>query len=374
MNLRRFRRPAIVATASVAVLSLGLGGTAAAKAYIDGSDIKNGSVSGKDIKDNSLMGKDIKNGSVHMKELADSVAKAIRAGLISEADVRALLTGKVSSGSLATKLQGYVTKKQLDDLVKDFLTGADIENFLTEAEINNKLSDYLKSADFGTAFDAAFASEFGDPNWGVNLRNTQGAASATLRQGPYTDNFDNFGAEPSQPPLGSGSLQLQSSGLSSKVDFGNEQDFTGDSLASFDDALSFETYTTKENRARGGAYHLPVIRIEVDPDTEAAGGYSSLVFVPSKDVAAGKWTKIDATDAADGRWFATSDGKVLTDTCAEAGKCTWAEMKNLFDGAGIQSVSIGTNGTGAKDFLGVVDAFRIGNTVYDFEARGVFGG
>lgn len=35
-------------------------------------------------------------------------------------------------------------------------------------------------------------------------------------------------------------------------------------------------------------------------------------------------------------------------------------------------MSIGTNGTGAADWLGSVDALRVGDTVYDFEARGVF--
>jgi hypothetical protein len=60
----RHTRVVTIAILSVAVLFVGLAGTATAAKLLTGKDIKNGSITGKDIKNGTVASKDIKNGTI----------------------------------------------------------------------------------------------------------------------------------------------------------------------------------------------------------------------------------------------------------------------------------------------------------------------
>ena len=97
-----------------------------------------------------------------------------------------------------------------------------------------------------------------------------------------------------------------------------------------------------------------------------------MVFVPNEEPTAGRWSNYDQ---GDGLWFLTGNNAGqpgAVSGCTQSSPCNFSTLIGQLGAATIHSVSIGTNGTGGPDFLGAVDAFRIGNTIYDFEARGVF--
>lgn len=273
MNKRSFRRPAVVATAAVALLALGMGGTAVADGLIKGNDIAKDAIKSRHLADGAVKSQHI-NGSA----------------------INSIQDGVLASG-----------------------------------------------------------------NWGEMLRQTLGSASAELREGPHTANF---GSDVS-PPMGTGSLQIDTADGASKVDFGNEVDFVGKNLVdTLDGRIGFSVYTTGENAGRS-ATNLPAIRIEVDPNRVDGENYSSLVFVPDVAGVNGGWKKYDAT--TDGTWFATFGG---APGCTQASPCDFDTLIAALPDATIHSVAVGKGRD--TQFHGAVDALRIGGTVFDFEARGVF--
>lgn len=316
MKLRTARRPVVIAAASITVLALGLTGTAAAKALITSTDIKDGTIQSVDVKNNSLTGADIKTGSLEGGDLRD--------GTIGSSQLR---TGAVGSGQIAN--------------------GAVRFGDLADSAVNQ-------------IQDGVFVGE----NWGVVDRNTIGAAFAWLRQGPTTKTF----ARNEKPPIGTGSLALQVLDSASKVDFGNEVDFVDKPFVStLNDKIGFSVFTS-ENPTK-----LPAIRIEVDPNlSNGATNFTTAVFVPSRAAVAGKWTSYDATNSADGSWFLTGDtptGAGTLSGCNKTTPCSFTTLKGLLDDATIISVAVGKGRDDA--FLGAVDALKIGSKVYDFESRGV---
>lgn len=74
----RHTRVITIAILSVAVLFVGLAGTATAAKLLTGKDIKNGSITGKDVKNGSITGKDIKKASLPASSLADSAKTTVR--------------------------------------------------------------------------------------------------------------------------------------------------------------------------------------------------------------------------------------------------------------------------------------------------------
>lgn len=311
----RSARTALYTTAGVGVLVLALGGTSVAKDLIGSSDIKDNSIRSKDVRDGTLTAKDLKSNSVGRDEIQ---------------------AGAVGSSELAPNSVG-------SSAIIDGSVGV---NDLSDAAANRIQSD-------------VFVGE----NWGQILRNTREMGVATLRSGPY------FGSV--EPPLGHGSLQLLTGNDTSQVMFGNEVDFVGDNLVSTLGAnVGFSVFTTGENNARG-AHNLPNIKFEIDPNVSGvSSNYGTLNFVPTKDAADNAWTSFDAND---GYWYLTgnagkADGGGIN--CNQTTTCTFAQIKDRLGSATVLSAGVG-KGTD-KAFQGAVDALRIGGTVYDFEARGVF--
>jgi hypothetical protein len=253
------------------------------------------------------------------------------------------------------------------DVVNNSLSGADIaNNTITYADIANDSVRGTEIADgavelkdlSASAISALQANQVVVSNWGNILRNTIGAGSAALRNGPTTADF---GVDVA-PPMGTGSLELQTADGNSKADFGDEVDYAGKLVRALG-SPSFYVYAGGD----GGqtTTNLPNIQIELNP-AKNGKTYTSLVFTPTTAVATNTWTKLDASD---GYWYFTGSFGSSTN-CDQNHTCTLAEAKaELGDGATLYSVGVGKGRD--SEFHGAVDALTIGNTVYDFEARGV---
>lgn len=212
---------------------------------------------------------------------------------------------------------------------------------------------------------------YNGPNWGLIDRNTIAAGMAELRAGPV------FGTGAAQkPPLGVGSVGLQTPSGNDKVAFGNQVDFAGDPVSGLD-RISYSYFVTGEDLASDPG-NLPNISIEIDPSV-ADRNYTSMNYNPpdAPPIAQG-WIDDDAA-ANDGDesgwWF--SNGLVAAATgCSQASFCSLEEAKQALvannDGgpaASISSIAV----TKGRDFEfeGAVDALQINDTIYDFEPFGV---
>lgn len=71
MKLRSARRPAVIATAALAALALGMTGSAVADALITSSDIKDETIKSADIKNGTVKATDLARGSVEGSEVLD---------------------------------------------------------------------------------------------------------------------------------------------------------------------------------------------------------------------------------------------------------------------------------------------------------------
>jgi hypothetical protein len=204
-------------------------------------------------------------------------------------------------------------------------------------------------------------------------RNTEGSAVATLAGGPI------FGtAANAKPPLGDGSLHIETASNQEKVSFGNQVDFAGDPVSGLSQ-VGYSYTQTGEDYDRYAA-NLPSVSLEINP---SVGGkdYTSMVYVPPAPGAKAEqaWFTTDAdADPGTGNsgWYFTN-GTVATATgCTQANFCSLAEAKTALaannDGgpaAAIGSIAVSKG----KDYQyqGSVDALRINDTVYDFEPFGV---
>ncbi|QFR02822.1 hypothetical protein F9278_26285 [Streptomyces phaeolivaceus] len=217
-------------------------------------------------------------------------------------------------------------------------------------------------------------------HWGVITRNTIGSPVAELRNGPF-GSFDAPSAA-QRPPYGRGSLGIavadKSTTLatpSEKVDFGNEIDFYGKSVAGLQE-VGFHVFQTGENVGYGGGQpNMPNIRFEIDPNLAAPNdgiNYSTLVWVPPASPVTNRWSPyLDA--ATSGYWYLTNAAAATATGCTQAAQCTFAAVKTaLQDGGAPATLYSAAVGKG-RDFMwiGAIDGFRVNETIYDFERWGV---
>jgi hypothetical protein len=274
---------------------------------------------------------------------------------------RPVAVGIAAAAVLAVGVTGTAAAHNLitgSDVLNNSLSGADIaNNTITYADIANnsvrgtEIADgAVELKDLSPAAVAALeANQVVVSNWGNILRNTIGASSATLRNGP------------GNAPAGSGSLELQTANGDSKVDFGNEVDFAGKAV----NALGSPSFYVYAGGDSGSTTNLPNIQIELNP-AKAGKTYTSLVFNPTKSVDVNTWTKLDASD---GYWYFTGSFGATTN-CDQNHTCTLAEAEaELGSDAALYSVAIGKGRD--SEFHGAVDKLTIGSKTYDFEARGV---
>lgn len=207
-------------------------------------------------------------------------------------------------------------------------------------------------------------------HWGIVTRNTIGSPVGDHRNGPY----GTFGVTGplARPPFGTGSLGIEVSGGTEKVDFGNEVDFFGDNFLNVNQ-IGFHVFQTGENIGYGGLENMPNIRLEMDPNVPGdTNNYVTLVFVPDASPQVNRWSGyIDATNT--GYWYFTGIEPPAT-ICNQATQCSFAAAKAaLSDGPPppfTYTVQVGKG----RDFqwIGAVDGLRINSSIFDFELFGVF--
>ena len=119
---------------------------------------------------------------------------------------------------------------------------------------------------------------------------------------------------------------------------------------------------------------MPTITFEVDPNCRAdrTSNYSSLVFMPDelRRPTSGAAT---STRAHDRPWGVTGSAVNGTDCGINGWRCTFAELqapRATTANGQIISVAVGKGSDYA--FQGAVDGLRVNDTVFDFEAGGVF--
>jgi hypothetical protein len=194
-------------------------------------------------------------------------------------------------------------------------------------------------------------------NWGTISRNTIGSATAQLR---------NDGSAPS----GTGALQLTVGTGNDKIAFGNEVDFAGQSLANLT-AVSYQVKTFDENSSGHPNGNMPALYIEINPN-DGNATYSTLNYSPTVNATGNTWSLVDAFADTSNAWSLTGSyyNADPNNRCGLNGnRCTLAQIKAQLPNATIMSVAIGKG----RDYpwVGEVDALRINDTIYDFEAQGV---
>ena len=230
--------------------------------------------------------------------------------------------------------------------------------------------------DQGPQGPAGDPATYNGANWGLIDRNTEGSAVGALRAGPV------FGAAADQkPPLGVGSLGLETADGTEKVAFGNQVDFAGDAVSGLDQ-VGFSYFVTGEDLGRYAA-NAPNITLEIDPSV-AGKNYTSMVYVPpAPPNAAQQWVDVDAdADAGGGAsgWWFTNGSVAAATECGQGASpehfCSLDEAQAALvannDGgpaAAIGSIAIAKG----KDYQyqGAADALRINDEVFDFEPFGV---
>ena len=297
-----------VVVAAAAVLAVGAGSGAVAGSLITGKDIKDHSIKAKDLDAGSVTTNKVKNGTLKLKDMSSEV------------------TGKLGAPGPAGP-QGP--------------RGA--------AGPEGPQGPQGPKGDTGTV-------TYNGPNWSIVDRNVLGGGDSYLRSGPSAGTTV-------RPPLGIGSLGIRTNGNTDKSAFGNQVDFVGTRITTFN-TLDFSVFTTGENNAQNPG-NLPSLSFEVNPALGGVG-FSSLVFTPAA-ATSNQWTAVDAT--GDGWWFSNGTVGGLTG-CTLANPCTWAEIKAAAPDATVFTVQF-TKGTDNFRFSGAVDALKINATTYDFEPFGV---
>ncbi len=173
-----------------------------------------------------------------------------------------------------------------------------------------------------------------------------------------------FRLGPDNPPIGAGSLQLQTNAGTEKVTLFNF-DHVGTPLADVDD-ISYSTY-----RIAGNAQQVTALNVQIDYNGPAvAGGFSTLVFEPVYNtdqgpVVSGEWQ--DWTATGNGVWWSTQP--IPGTNCAGAtAACdqTWNEIvANNPDATVLGGVGV-NQGSGNDGLTAAVDAFTFDETTYDF--------
>ncbi|HKC64979.1 MAG TPA: hypothetical protein VKB86_15160 [Pyrinomonadaceae bacterium] len=184
---------------------------------------------------------------------------------------------------------------------------------------------------------------------------------------PTSPGTGTFVTGPGQPPLGVGSLQLQTVSGSDKVYLFNF-DYVGTSLADIN-KLGYSTY-----RTAGSNQQVAALNIQVDYNgPNASGGFTTLVFEPVYNPAQGlvtdnTWQTWDAFYNGNAVWWSTRD---IPGVCASNCFVTWNQILAANPNATILG-GIGINqGSGNPGLTDYVDAFSIGTgdscVTYNFD-------
>lgn len=208
---------------------------------------------------------------------------------------------------------------------------------------------------------------------------TEGDVTRQLENTPPTDDWvlftragtpataAAFVAGPATPPLGAGSLRLQTSTGSEKVFLFN-YNHVGTPLADIS-KLSYSTY-----RTAGTGQQLTALNMQVDFNGAAAGGFTTLVFEPVYNTAQatvvnGQWQNWNAFGS--GRWWSTAQ---INGQCAGASTAcqrTWSQIVANNPDAVITGGFGFNQGSGNAGLIANVDALAIEHNgvcyTYDME-------
>jgi hypothetical protein len=175
------------------------------------------------------------------------------------------------------------------------------------------------------------------------------------------DTAGQFVTGPAQPPLGVGSLQLQTNTGSEKVYLFNF-DYIGTRLADIN-RLGYSTY-----RNSGNDQQVTGLNIQVDYNgPDVAGGFTTLVFEPVYNTDQGPvqdntWQTWDAYNGGNAIWWST---RAIPGVCATSCYVTWNQILAANQDATILG-GIGFNqGSGNPNLTVNVDALSIGTSGTD---------
>ena len=165
-----------------------------------------------------------------------------------------------------------------------------------------------------------------------------------------------FEVGPERPPLGVGSLQLQTNTGSEKVFLFN-YDHVGTRLADIN-RLGYATY-----RTTGDLQQVTALNMQVDfngPDVE--GGFTTLVFEPVYNTAQGAvvdntWQTWDAYNGGNAVWWSTRN---IPGVCAFTCYVTWEQIVAANPNATILGGYGFNQGSGNPNLTVNVDALSIG--------------
>jgi hypothetical protein len=177
---------------------------------------------------------------------------------------------------------------------------------------------------------------------------------------------DTFDVGPATPPLGVGSLQLNTPTGADKITVFN-YDHIGTQLSDID-AISYATY-----RSAGSLQQVAALNIEVDVNGTAPGGFTTLVFEPVYNtnqgaVVSGQWQTWDAYNGGNAIWWSS---KVIPGVCAFTCYVSWSDIVAANPDAVIVG-GFGVNqGSGNPGLTTSIDALKLGINgdvvTYNFE-------
>ena len=194
------------------------------------------------------------------------------------------------------------------------------------------------------------------------LEDTPPTGPWVLYTRPASPGIGSFVNGPATPPLGTGSLQLQTTSGSDKVWLFN-YDHVGTRLADIAN-IGYSTY-----RQAGQDQQVAAMNLEIDYNgPNVAGGFTTLVFEPVYNtsqggVVDGQWQSWTGTGS--GVWWSTRD---IPGVCSRNCFVPWNDIVAANPDATILG-GVGINqGSGNPSLVSNVDAFTFDTTTYDFEA------
>lgn len=180
--------------------------------------------------------------------------------------------------------------------------------------------------------------------------------------------YGNFVTGPEGPPLGAGSLEMQTPGGSDKVYLFNYQ-HVGTRLADIE-AIGYSTFRSSVSTAT--AVQVSSINIEVDSNGSGTGGYTVLVFEPVYNSSQGavvpdQWQTWDAYLGGNAVWWSS---RAIPGVCAFSCFVSWDTiLANNPDAVIVGGFGI-NQGSGNGGLVAAVDALTLNSTTYDFEPQG----
>jgi hypothetical protein len=193
--------------------------------------------------------------------------------------------------------------------------------------------------------------------------------------GPYTaasanssSTADHFFREgPGLPPLGEGSLELETGSESNSRVAAMAPGLAGKTLDSLT-RLTYDTFLTQ-----AGLHGEMPITFKIGLFSAARGGsFHTLVFEPARQQS-GHGTEVgvwQAWDALAGDWWAS--GIPSADACSQAHVCTWEKLKDVIGGTSrilLPYFELGASGEAQAGTSCALDAVVIDDPTYDFEAE-----